>query len=144
MTWLKDGAVLTNDSRTTNDSQVTIFTELVREQGVVFVQSTLEICGLDAEDSGTYYCTATNQLGMETSAFEITVEPAGKYFTSVSELQVCEFCCEKFASFRPVFMPSVEFSWAAPLEFLHLNFAFEYLAIVYYQKCKDTWFPYSL
>ena len=86
VTWLKDGAVLTNASQTTNDSQVTIFTELVTEQGVVFVQSTLEICGLDAEDSGTYYCTATNQLGSETSAFEITVEPAGKYFMSVSEL----------------------------------------------------------
>ena len=41
-------------------------------------------------------------------------------------------------------MPSVEFSRAAPLELLHLNFVFEYLAIVYYQKCKDTWFPYSL
>ena len=71
--WLKDGMELANDSR------VTVFTELVVEQGVEFVQTTLEICSLNVtEDSGVYYCNASNDFGSAMSAFDITVQPAGE------------------------------------------------------------------
>ena len=74
ISWLKDGIVLANDS-----SRITVLTEVVMEQGIPFVQSTLEICGLDvAEDSGLYYCTADNEFGTATSVFEISVQPAGE------------------------------------------------------------------
>lgn len=64
---------------TTNNSRVSIFTEVVEEQGLEFVQVTLQICGLDRElDTGNYSCTANNSNGTQTSSFEVTVNAFGK------------------------------------------------------------------
>ena len=72
VTWIRNGTELTNTSR------VSIFVDEIEEQGVSFTVATLEICSLDAEeDSGTYYCQASNENGTDTHSFEVEVVSQG-------------------------------------------------------------------
>ena len=72
MTWLKNGTVITNGTR------VTVYVQELEVAGMLFVQTTLEICGLNiSEDSGLYGCQAANANGTETAYFEVSVKIAG-------------------------------------------------------------------
>jgi len=61
------------DTLLSNDSRVTIYEELVTENGVTFVQSILELCSAEVADGGQYSCFVDNTLGNDTESFELTV-----------------------------------------------------------------------
>lgn len=72
LTWSKDGVALMNGSRTN------IYVTVIEQEGVMFVQSLLEICSLDAvDDTGTYSCTASNENGTDTQSLEVYVQSQG-------------------------------------------------------------------
>ena len=71
VTWSTGGGQLSNNSR------VTIYEELVTENGVDFVQSILEICSVQETDGGQYSCTVGNALGNASVNFELSVTAAG-------------------------------------------------------------------
>ena len=72
ITWSRGGTVLSNDSR------VTIYEEVVTENGVMFVQSIIEVCSAEASDAGQYSCFAENSFGNDTTVIELTVNAGGK------------------------------------------------------------------
>ena len=77
MTWLKNGTEIVNGSG------VSVFLEDVVVDDLLFVQTTLEICGLNAtEDAGTYACRASNDNGTVEHYFQVNVEPTGTVYTS--------------------------------------------------------------
>ena len=61
------------DTLLNNDSRITIYEELVTENGVTFVQSILELCSAEEADAGQYSCFAYNTLGNDTESFELAV-----------------------------------------------------------------------
>jgi len=71
VTWSTGGVQLSNNSR------ITIYEELVTENGVDFVQSILEICSAEEADGGLYSCTVGNALGNASVNFELSVTAAG-------------------------------------------------------------------
>ena len=71
MMWLKDGVELSNNSR------VSIYSTEVEVGGILFIQSTPEICSTEQTDEGTYSCTATNEEGSNTLSFIMSVEQRG-------------------------------------------------------------------
>ena len=72
ITWNRGGTALSNDSR------VTIYEELVTENGVTFVQSIIEVCSAEVSDAGQYSCFTENSFGNDTAVFELTVNAGGK------------------------------------------------------------------
>ena len=66
-TWNRDGRILSNDSR------ISMYEELLVENGLTFIQSILEVCSVSQEDAGEYSCTAGNIAGSETAVFEVSV-----------------------------------------------------------------------
>ena len=72
ITWNRGDTVLSNDSR------VTIYEELVTENGVMFVQSIIEVCSAEVSDAGQYSCFAENAFGNDTAVIELTVNAGGK------------------------------------------------------------------
>ena len=72
ITWNRGGTALSNDSR------VTIYEELVTENGVTFVQSIIEVCSAEVSDAGQYSCFTENTFGNDTAVFELTVNAGGK------------------------------------------------------------------
>ena len=75
VTWSTGGGQLSNGTR------ITIYEELVTENGVDFVQSILEICSAEETDGGQYSCTVGNALGNASVNFELSVTAAGGKFT---------------------------------------------------------------
>ena len=71
ITWNRGGTALSNDSR------VTIYEELVTENGVTFVQSIIEVCSAEVSDAGQYSCFTENTFGNDTAVFELTVNAQG-------------------------------------------------------------------
>ena len=63
--WTMDGDQLANGS------QVTIFTDVVSEGGVLFVVSILELCSVTVDDSGMYSCIAANTNGNVSARFDV-------------------------------------------------------------------------
>ena len=61
------------DTTLSNGSRVTIYDQLLTDNGVTFVQSILELCSAEVEDAGQYSCFAENNLGNDTAAFVLTV-----------------------------------------------------------------------
>ena len=61
-----------------NNSQTTIYEELVTEVGENFVHSTLEICSIEEANGGVYTCTVGNRIGNTSYSFELSVIAAGK------------------------------------------------------------------
>ena len=49
----------------------------VEAGGILFIQSTLEICSTEQTDEGTYSCIATNEEGSNTLSFKMSVEQRG-------------------------------------------------------------------
>ena len=71
--WTFNGDVLSNDST------ISVYTQLVNQGGTVFVLSMLELCGATEESSGSYACVATDGEGRSTSAdFSLFVMQTGK------------------------------------------------------------------
>ena len=66
------------DTLLSNGTRVTIYEELVTENGVTFVQSILELCSAEEADAGQYSCFADNTLGNDTESFELTVNARSK------------------------------------------------------------------
>ena len=73
------------DTTLSNGSRVTIYEELLTDNGVTFVQSILELCSAEVEDAGQYSCFAENNLGNDTATFVLTVN--GKALA-----YVCMYC----------------------------------------------------
>jgi len=71
VSWSTDSVYLSNSS------QISIYEELVTEDGVVFVQSILEICNVDEADGGQYTCTVSNALNNASVDFELSVMATG-------------------------------------------------------------------
>jgi len=71
VTWSTDSVPLSNSS------QIKIYEELITENGVVFVQSILEICSVEEADGGQYICTASNALNNASVNFELSVTATG-------------------------------------------------------------------
>ena len=71
ISWNREDTVLNNDS------QVTVYEELVTENEVTFLQSILELCAEEA-DAGQYSCFANNTLGNDTASFVLTVNAQSK------------------------------------------------------------------
>ena len=71
ITWSRGGTVLSNDSR------ITIYEELVTENGVIFVQSIIEVCSAEVSDAGQYSCFTENAFGNDTAVIELTVNAQG-------------------------------------------------------------------
>ena len=72
ISWNRGDTVLNNDSR------VTIYEDLVTENGVTFVRSILELCSAEEADAGQYSCFAENILGNDTASFVLTVNAQSK------------------------------------------------------------------
>ena len=73
------------DVQLDNNSQITIYEELVTENGIVLVQSNLVICSVDETDSGQYSCVVSNVLGNTSVNFDLSVTPTGGKY----EYDVC-------------------------------------------------------
>ena len=67
----------TEDDCLGNSSRITAYEELVTENGINFVQSTLEICSVEEADEREYSCNARNALGNASVSFELSVTAAG-------------------------------------------------------------------
>ena len=61
----------------TNITRMTVYSTYLEKGGVPFTQATLEICGVELEDAGTYSCQGSNQNGTDTRSFNLTVVPRG-------------------------------------------------------------------
>ena len=72
ISWNKGDTVLNNDSR------ITIYENLVTENGVALVQSILELRSTEEADAGQYSCFAENVLGNDTASFVLTVNAQSK------------------------------------------------------------------
>ena len=71
VSWNTDGDQLRNNS------QVTIYEDLVTENGVDFVQSTLVICSAEENDGREYSCNVCNALGNASVNFQLSVTATG-------------------------------------------------------------------
>ena len=66
-------------SQLTNDSEVTIYQEVLNISGLIFAKSILEICALDEDDAGQYSCFAESSTSNDTANFELSVTNRGSY-----------------------------------------------------------------
>ena len=69
VTWSKDGAVLVNNS------QVTIFEDLVTRGGLTFTKSVLQLCDTQDVNSGPYSCSIESIQMNDSATFELSVTP---------------------------------------------------------------------
>ena len=67
VTWTRGATELSNGSRTT------IYERLVTSNGLMFVQSILQICSIGETDNGQYTCTVGNAIGNASVDFELSV-----------------------------------------------------------------------
>ena len=67
VTWTRGATELSNGSRTT------IYERLVSSNGMMFVQSILQICSIGETDNGQYSCTVDNAVGYASVDFELSV-----------------------------------------------------------------------
>ena len=71
VTWTVNGTSLTNNS------QNTIYSEIVMEGGIRFIKSVLEIC--DVQYNGSQYsCDAQNTAGNDSVNFQLSIRVQGK------------------------------------------------------------------
>ena len=72
--WKFGNELLTNDSL----DLVNIFEEIVVHDGLEFVESVLQVCDIDMNDTGVYSCMANNSRGSDSSNFTLNVVQAGE------------------------------------------------------------------
>ena len=69
ITWIDpSGQTLTNDT----DSMVTIYTETLTQDGLVFLESIVEICSVGLSHAGEFTCRASNSVGNESFSWNIS------------------------------------------------------------------------
>ena len=56
-----------------NGSQVTIYSNLVHENGIEFIRSTLQLCSVAVIDEGEYACELMNAVGSSHATFSLDV-----------------------------------------------------------------------
>jgi len=61
------------DTTLSNGSQIFIYEVLLVQDGVKYVQSIIELCSVEEEDTGQYSCFAENTIGNGTATFMLTV-----------------------------------------------------------------------
>ena len=71
ISWSIEGDQLSNNSR------LTIYEDLVTENGVEYARSVLEICSVEEADGLEYSCNVGNALGNASVSFELSVTAAG-------------------------------------------------------------------
>lgn len=69
-----------------NGSQVTIYSNLVEENGIEFVRSTLQLCNTAVSDEGEYACELMNAVG--SSHATISLDVLGKHMISLLYVHV--------------------------------------------------------
>ena len=74
ITWKFGDELLTNDSL----DLVKIFETQSIENGLVFMESILELCAVDLNDTGVYSCTAINSRGRDSYNFTLDVVPTSE------------------------------------------------------------------
>lgn len=83
ISWSKGDDVLTNGSLS---GRATVIQETIMENGLLFVQSVLELCSLEVADFGTYTCTVANSLSSDSATFVVNVDEFfGKICVSTKE-----------------------------------------------------------
>ena len=74
--WYKDGVLITNDT----SSLTSIYNEEFEQGGLLFTSSILEVCSVDAGNTGTYSCLTVNAAGNDSVEFDVLVQN-GKHAT---------------------------------------------------------------
>ena len=80
ISWNREDTVLSNNSR------ITIFDELLTENGVTFLRSIIELCSAEEADAGQYSCFADNTLGNDTASFVLTVNAQSKQQNDLNQI----------------------------------------------------------
>ncbi len=86
ISWSFENSTLSNSS--TDSYIITIQQTVFEVGGVEFLQSILEICGVEVGLAGYYACSAENSAGNDTESFTLEVQPQGTYIVSY-----CRFKC---------------------------------------------------
>ena len=73
MSWNRGDTVLSNDSH------ITISEGILTNSGAMYVQSILELCSAEGEDTGQYNCFANNTLGNDNASFVLTTQSKHQY-----------------------------------------------------------------
>jgi len=67
------------DTVLSNDSHITISERILTNSGAMYVQSILELCSAEEEDTGQYNCFANNTLGNDNASFVLTTQSKHQY-----------------------------------------------------------------
>ena len=86
LSWSIEGDQLSNNSR------LTIYEDLVTENGVEYVRSILEICSVEEADGREYSCNLLNALGNASVSFELSVTATGGKCKLVANIALSFFC----------------------------------------------------
>ena len=62
---------------TVNETETSIYTEVLTEGGLTFIKSVLEICGVGKNSVTNYQCTAESSASNDTFHFELLVATLG-------------------------------------------------------------------
>lgn len=104
--WTKGDVVLSNDS-----SRIRIFTNELEVEGVMFLMSVLEICGLEFADSGMYSCLAIAPESIDRDNFTITVTGQPPELVITSEDVNVTFGSSVFLTCVAYGIPTPTFAW---------------------------------
>ena len=79
VTWTFNNSALFNS--TSSDYSISIYHSEVEVGGAVFLQSVLEICGLEERQAGYYSCSSASSAGNDSEIFQLIVQAQGIWFT---------------------------------------------------------------
>lgn len=71
ISWYAEYEMLNND--TNSATSVQIYTKLIDIEGVLFVRSVLELCGITVDNQGSYSCVAENYINTTQVDFYLNV-----------------------------------------------------------------------
>ena len=71
ITWSKGEVTLSNE--TDSSGRVSVYEETFYQNGLLFIQSILEICSTEDSDTGSYTCTVSSQTSSDQATFNVTV-----------------------------------------------------------------------
>ncbi len=76
ISWVRESDRTVLDNST--NSRVTVDEELVTEQGLAIIWSTLEITSVEDMDESHYTCIAVNEFGIDSVVFELILDSNSK------------------------------------------------------------------
>jgi len=62
---------------TINETEISIYTEILMQGGLTFIKSVLEICSVEKNSVTSYQCTAESSASNDTFQFELLVATLG-------------------------------------------------------------------